>query len=294
MSTAAIIAIAVGALVVLAVLAFVTLARRSDVRGAGALSGETVRRDRDARAARADAEDRARESRRSAAAAEAEGVLAREDARVPAPMPESDLAPWTPPDPEALGVSRRQFFNRANVTLMSAGLGTFAAASFVAFLWPTKTGGFGGKVPVGRFDDIVAGIRTGNGFFYAPEARAWITEYPTDAVPKAEEVYAASLLPGMRRGLIASYQKCPHLGCRVPQCVTSQWFECGCHGSQYNRVGEKKGGPAPRGMDHFPLEFSSSDEVTVDTGTIVQGMPIGTNTTGQEAEGPHCVGAADH
>ena len=294
MSTAAIIAIAVGALVVLAVLAFVTLARRSDVRGAGALSGETVRRDRDARAARADAEDRARESRRSAAAAEAEGALARGDARVPAPVPEADLAPWSPPDPEALGVSRRQFFNRANVTLMSAGIGTFAAASFVAFLWPTKTGGFGGKVPVGRFNDIVAGIRTGNGFFYAPEARAWITEYPTDAVPKAEEVYAASLLPGMRRGLIASYQKCPHLGCRVPQCVTSQWFECGCHGSQYNRVGEKKGGPAPRGMDHFPLEFSSSDEVTVDTGTIVQGMPIGTNTTGQEAEGPHCVGAADH
>ena len=47
----------------------------------------------------------------------------------------------------------------------------------------------------------------------------------------------------MRRGLIASYQKCPHLGCRVPQCTSSQWFECGCHGSQYNRVGEKKGGP---------------------------------------------------
>jgi cytochrome b6-f complex iron-sulfur subunit len=26
----------------------------------------------------------------------------------------------------------------------------------------------------------------------------------------------------------------------------------------------------------------------------VNGMPIGTNTTGQEAEGPHCVGAAEH
>ena len=25
-------------------------------------------------------------------------------------------------------------------------------------------------------------------------------------------------------------------------------------------------------------------------GTIIQGPPIGTNTTGQEAEGPHCVG----
>ena len=54
------------------------------------------------------------------------------------------------------------------------------------------------------------------------------------------------------QGIVALYQKCPHLGCRVPECVTSQWFECPCHGSQYNQVGEKKGGPAPRGMDRFP------------------------------------------
>ena len=27
----------------------------------------------------------------------------------------------------------------------------------------------------------------------------------------------------------------------------------------------------------------------VDTGIIIQGPPIGTNTTGQEAEGPHCI-----
>jgi cytochrome b6-f complex iron-sulfur subunit len=202
--------------------------------------------------------------------------------------------PFVPADPEAIGVSRRQFFNRATISLMSAGIGAFAAASFVAFLWPTKTGGFGGKVPVGRYDDIVSGIRQGQGFFYAPEARAWITEYPVDAVPKAEGVYKESVLAGMRRGLIASYQKCPHLGCRVPQCTSSQWFECGCHGSQYNRVGEKKGGPAPRGMDHFPLEFTAAGDVLVDTGTIVQGVPIGVNTTGQEAEGPHCVGASDH
>jgi cytochrome b6-f complex iron-sulfur subunit len=94
----------------------------------------------------------------------------------------------------------------------------------------------------------------------------------------------------MEAGLIALYQKCPHLGCRVPECATSQWFECGCHGSQFNRVGEKKGGPAPRGMDRFSMEVSG-DNFTVDTGTIIEGPPIGTNTTGQEAEGPHCTSA---
>ena len=36
----------------------------------------------------------------------------------------------------------------------------------------------------------------------------------------------------------------------------SQWFECPCHGSQYNQVGEKKGGPAPRGMDRFATEVA--------------------------------------
>ncbi|MDJ0768525.1 MAG: Rieske 2Fe-2S domain-containing protein [Ilumatobacter sp.] len=289
MNATAVIVIAIGAAVLLGALAFMTLARRSDVRGAGALSAETVRRDAAARAAHPDEHEVP-----TAAEVEAEGAEARTGVALATIDEDTGLTPWVPPDPDALGVSRRQFFNRATISLMAAGLGTFSAASFVAFLWPTKTGGFGGKVPVGRIDDIRSGISAGDGFFYAPEARAWITEYPVDAVPKAEAVYATSLLPGMERGLIASYQKCPHLGCRVPQCVSSQWFECGCHGSQYNRVGEKKAGPAPRGMDHFPLEFSAAGEVTIDTGTIVNGLPIGTNTTGQEAEGPHCVGESDH
>jgi cytochrome b6-f complex iron-sulfur subunit len=291
MSTTAAIVIGVAVVVVLGALAFVTLARRSDVRGAGALSNETLRRDADARAAGSLPPPPVA---RTAADAEAEGVAARSGGALVPIESDTGLTPWIPPDPEAIGVSRRQFFNRASVSLMAAGIGTFSAASMVAFLWPTATGGFGGKVPVGRYDDIISGIRTGQGFFYAPEARAWITQYPADAVPKAEAIYDETLLVGMRRGLIAQYQKCPHLGCRVPQCVSSQWFECGCHGSQYNQVGEKKGGPAPRGMDHFPLEFSAAGDVTVDTGLIIQGMPIGTNTTGQEAEGPHCVGAAEH
>lgn len=290
MNTTAAIVIGIAVAVVLGAVAFMTLARRSDVRGAGALSHETVKRDAKARAVATSGAPAAR----TGADAEAEGVVARMGTDLVPVTTDTGITPWTPPDPDAVGVSRRQFFNRATISLMGAGIGTFSAASFVAFLWPTATGGFGGKVPVGRYDDIIAGIRSGGGFFYAPEARAWITLYPSDAIPKAEAVYEDAILAGVRRGLIASYQKCPHLGCRVPQCVSSQWFECGCHGSQYNRVGEKKAGPAPRGLDHFPLEFSPSNDVTVDTGLIIQGRPIGTNTTGQEAEGPHCVGAADH
>ena len=72
--------------------------------------------------------------------------------------------------------------------------------------------------------------------------------------------------------------------------MTSQWFECPCHGSQYNRVGEKKGGPAPRGLDRFAIDGRRRRRSPSTPAPIIQGPPIGTNTTGQEAEGPHCVG----
>jgi cytochrome b6-f complex iron-sulfur subunit len=196
-------------------------------------------------------------------------------------------APYVPVDPEQLGVTRRQFFNRSSIALMGLGLGGFGAAC-IAFLWPQLGSGFGSKITVGKVDDVLASIRANDNFLYLAEGRAWLTEYPADAIPKAAAVYPPNILTGMEAGIVALYQKCPHLGCRVPECKSSQWFECPCHGSQYNRVGEKKGGPAPRGMDRFPVTVSNGNFV-VDTGTIVPGPPIGTNTTGQEAEGPHCT-----
>ena len=123
--------------------------------------------------------------------AEQAGTVARYGSGVGASSSETALAPWSPPDPEALGVSRRQFFNRATVALTSTGLGAFAAAGFVAFLWPTASGGFGQPVHVGKLDDIKDGIRDGQGFFYAPSARTWVTAYPPDALPKAATVYSA-------------------------------------------------------------------------------------------------------
>jgi len=289
MSTAAIIAIAIGVVVVLGAISFFTLARRSDVRGAGALSGETVQRDKSARKS---AEPVVTQT--TAADVEAAGVAARSDSTAVAVRSEPEIVQWTPPDPEIIGVTRRQFFNRATVSLMSVSLAGFAAAAFVAFLWPSGTGGFGGQITVGKIGNIKDGIKQGGGFFYAAEARSWITEYPAEALPLAETVYPESLLVTMREGLVILSQKCPHLGCRVPECPTSQWFECQCHGSQYNRAGEKKAGPAPRGMDRHPATVASNGDVTIDTGTTVPGPAIGTNTTGQEAEGPHCTSGGEH
>ena len=249
------------------------------------MSREALRRDKAAR------KERATEAaaERPPTGREIERLAA---AGPPATVSES-AAPvaWVPPDPEALDASRRAFLNRSIVALMGLGIAGFAAGAFTAFLWPTGSSGFGSKIRVGKVSDVKAEIEKNNGFLYKPEGRMWITEYPAAALPKAEQVYSAPELAGMTAGLVALYQKCPHLGCRVPSCNSSQWFECPCHGSQYNQAGEKKGGPAPRGMDRFAMEVVGGQFI-VNTGAVIQGPPIGTNTTGQEAEGPNCIGQA--
>ncbi|HUQ62976.1 MAG TPA: Rieske 2Fe-2S domain-containing protein [Acidimicrobiales bacterium] len=195
-----------------------------------------------------------------------------------------------PPDEETLGVTRRQVLNRGIVggfTLLLSGFG----AAMLAMLWPSLSGGFGSKIRAGKLEEILKEIDDKKEPFYLAAGRFYINPYPISDVPKAKAVQAYSaVLEGYEDGVVALYQKCVHLGCRVPWCKPSQWFECPCHGSQYNRVGEKKGGPAPRGLDRFPVTVEGG-VVIVDTKTIVQGPPIGTNTTGQEAEGPHCIGA---
>lgn len=284
-------ALVVTAIVLLVLLAagavLSTVRRREMGQAIGQLSRETQQRD---------AKRRKATSASVAAPSGREVERATAASRGAAVVPASSVSPtiWVPPDPETYGVTRRQFLNRSVVTMMTLSITTFAAGAFTAFLWPTGSGGFGGLIRIGKLSDIKADIQKNSGFLYKPEGRMWVTEFPSTALPKARLAYKGlACLPGMEAGIVALYQKCVHLGCRVPACLTSQWFECPCHGSQYNQVGEKKGGPAPRGLDRFPVSVSADGSVTVDTASskIILGPAIGTNTTGQEAEGPHCVGA---
>ena len=283
METTTALLIALPVLVVLAAVVLFAAARRRDTGEAiGVLSRETRRRDR----GRAALEEEAaapvtgREIERAAA-------LERRESGGLATITTAPPVVWVPPDPETLGVTRRQFMNRGIVTFFIGGISGFGAA-VLAFLYPKLGGGFGSKIKVGRIDDILARIDESDGFAYYPEGRMWVTRYPRGALEKARGVYDPALLPALEAGVVALYQKCPHLGCRVPECKSSQWFECPCHGSQYNQAGEKKGGPAPRGMDRFATEVEGGI-LTVNTADIKLGPPIGTNTTGQEAEGPHCI-----
>ncbi|MDG1846476.1 MAG: Rieske 2Fe-2S domain-containing protein [Acidimicrobiales bacterium] len=282
---------AIPAVVFLAALIIFASSRRNEAAKAeGYLSRETLQSDTSGeRVVPSDDEP----STVSGKEIERAAVLERQGGKEIAIQEQSVPVPWVAPDEESVGIARRQFLNRSIVALMGISLSSFGAAC-IAFLYGGGGGGgFGSKITVGNVTDLEAKIDAANGFLYVPEGRMWVTKFPAASVKKAEAAYSAPELSGMRSGLVALYQKCPHLGCRVPECQTSQWFECPCHGSQYNRVGEKRGGPAPRGMDRFAMEVKDGVFV-VDTGTIIQGPPIGTNTTGQEAEGPSCIGESSH
>ncbi len=287
MATTTVLLIAIPVLVVLAgVLVFASARRRDTGTAIGALARETKRRDRGAVVPTEDDAVSGREVERAAALELREGSKALATVGASAPVA------WVPPDPEVMGVTRRQFFNRSIITFFGVGLSGFGAA-VLAFLWPKLGVGFGSVINIGTTQSIDAKIADGKGFAYYPEGRMWVTAYPSAALGAARKVYSAPEVKGMEAGYTALYQKCVHLGCRVPSCPTSQWFECQCHGSQYNRNGEKKGGPAPRGLDRFALTADGGN-VSVDTSLVIIGPPIGTNTTGQEAEGPHCVGGGEH
>jgi cytochrome b6-f complex iron-sulfur subunit len=277
-------------LVLVAVMVFATSRRRaaSDPQGrvTGTLSAETRERDASAAAAGgsptvdadAEARQRADETRQAIGSG---GAVAERGTVTPAER--------MPVDEEEIAISRRQFFNRGILVTMAVSIGAFGAAA-ISFLYAKSAGGFGGTIDAGAsLANIFDQIDTNKEPFYVPEARSYLQRYPKEDVDNAKKIpQYAPVIAGMEQGIIALYQKCVHLGCKVPWCQTSQWFECPCHGSKYNRVGEKKGGPAPRGLDHFVVTVSGS-RVTIDTSTVIVGPPIGTDTTGQGAEGPPCV-----
>jgi len=119
-----------------------------------------------------------------------------------------------------------------------------------------------------------------------------VRSFPPDAVPETgilEVPAARSYLVDVNGETVALSQKCTHLGCRVPFCESSGQFECPCHGSVFNRAGEYRAGPAPRGMDRHPTSVGEDGLIYIDTGTTIEGPPPGTETIDEPPKGPSCA-----
>lgn len=191
--------------------------------------------------------------------------------------------------PELKPVERRTFLRYSLIGATAAGLGGFGAG-VLGFLWPNLSGGFGADIPLpSPADELLKVIKEEKAPFAYPAGRMYIVAWDA-SVPGAEEAYGADHGVGMEGNerLMALYQKCVHLGCRVPWCQTSQWFECPCHGSKYNKWGEWVGGPAPRGLDRFPSRVEDG-VLIVSTGSVLTGPARTARVLQQEAEGPNCV-----
>jgi cytochrome b6-f complex iron-sulfur subunit len=187
----------------------------------------------------------------------------------------------------APAVTRREFFRRSLVSSMLVFGAEFGGAS-LAFLWPNLKGGFGSVITAGKIDDIKGFIQQTQQPFYAGVGRFYIVPYNgSGSDPGTGTDYEADGV--IAQGLMPLYQRCVHLGCRVPFCQASQWFECPCHGSKYNKAGEYQLGPAPHGMDRFKITVESDGTVMVDTSTIILGPPRGTDTIHESPQGPFCV-----
>ena len=172
------------------------------------------------------------------------------------------LPPGAKPVPKRRVITRRIFILGGFWSTLMLGL-VGLVGSPLDFIWPRKLGAFGmphvvlsGEVPKAGADPV-----------RFPTGRFYLTH-----LDSGQE--------GSPGGLLALYQKCPHLGCTVPWRPDFQfgdstgWFRCPCHGSTYTRgAGILVFGPAPRPLDTMRVEVKGDGDVVVNTGAITKGGP---------------------
>lgn len=176
-------------------------------------------------------------------------------------------------------LSRRSFLRRS----LAAGVGLLSLefiGGSLAFLWPNIRDGLGATFRVGTMADILAAeprFAQGHPYSFTP-ARSFLVNIPAARRLAAGET-ADVPLPRADE-MVALWRRCPHLGCMVPElCDGMKRFECLCHGSTYNILGEKLvKGPAERGMDRFAVLVEDDGTVLIDTREILRGAPEGVLT----------------
>jgi cytochrome b6-f complex iron-sulfur subunit len=212
---------------------------------------------------------------------------------VAAPAEYVEDRPRTDISADEYGVTRRKFFNRAIGLVFGLFMIQFAIAS-LAFIWPKLKGGFGTPVSAGSFDAIKSEVIQGGTVIpkFVAAAQSWVVPFALEELPGSSFEDTPFVVAGGESdgvGLMALWQRCVHLGCRVPSCDSSQGFECPCHGSKYNRHGEYEDGPAPRNLDRFSVSVDPAGELIIDTGVVVQ-TARSKNKTVPYPQGPFCVG----
>ncbi len=176
------------------------------------------------------------------------------------------------------GLSRRQVLRRAVGGVLGL-FGAEAIAGSLAMFYPNLAGQFGSPIDIGAKTQFKASAFheaqiDSQGIFYVAAAKAYIvhltgdTDFLLNGTVLGNQLDAESWVKDSDGTYwIALYQKCVHLGCKVPFRDDCHSFKCPCHGSHYNVDGEYLDGPAPRSLDRFAVTFQGADLI-VNTGII--------------------------
>lgn len=140
---------------------------------------------------------------------------------------------------------RRDFLSTGMAVSIVALFGQAGVALLNFFKPRFEPGAFGGVVVAGQVDEFEPG---------------------TVSYVRGGRCYISRLEDG---GFLALWQRCTHLGCTVPWHEVEGQFNCPCHSSLFDTVGNVISGPAPRPLDLFPIEIIDN-QVLVNTGDPFQ------------------------
>lgn len=198
-------------------------------------------------------------------------ATAKPAAAAPKPAPK-------PAEPEVdPNVTRREFLNYAWL----ASIALFTVETVGLSLWfafPNfKAGEFGGAFDIGAASGALPEVNAGP--IPYTDGKFWLVNVDKefDGEP--------------RKGIMAIYKVCTHLGCLYEWVPMTDRFECPCHGSKFALTGDYLAGPARRSLDRFivqavspdgsiketdpetggPLEINGDETLIVDTGRRVLG-----------------------
>jgi cytochrome b6-f complex iron-sulfur subunit len=207
-------------------------------------------------------------------------------AEVEKPKPKPAAIPAPPPAPKvepapASYVTRREFLNYAwlaSITLFS--VQTIAISLW--FAYPNfKAGEFGGEFPIGPATEALPEVNAPPKAYI--DGKFWLANLDTES-PDGQP----------RKGILAIYKVCTHLGCLYEWITMTNRFECPCHGSKFALTADYLAGPARRSLDRFvikaigpdgkvvaqtneagdPLVINGDEELIVDTGQKIEGAPV--------------------
>jgi cytochrome b6-f complex iron-sulfur subunit len=203
-------------------------------------------------------------------------------AAAPAPKPQPARPARSPraapAEPEPAGaITRREFLNYAWL----ASIALFTVETVGISLWfafPNFLAGqFGGEFPIGQATEVLPQVNAPPIPF--TDGKFWLVNLDTEA-PNGEP----------RKGILALYKVCTHLGCLYDWADVTSRFECPCHGSKFALTGDYLAGPAPRNLDRFviraispdgtvkenadgqPLQINGDEQLVIDTGNRILGV----------------------